>query len=258
MAATHIVDQVTDIAVIVEFIELWLREEEYDKKYNVDYCPGINAQLLTFLSIFSFILYRVVSAISIYQLSNNKTRFFLQLLDLELFRALRVNYLNGNTEPCYPQRQIRFFESMLESTPQVLIQLFFAIKSNQGSTIVYISIISSFLMIASKVIAEDKYAMHEIYQKASLDKTNIKNILMYVWIKRGYLFRSFYRLVDIVYRLSVALLMWLFIGGTTLFVAVAVECVIVFIVCRNTEELSVTIFICAFVSVTFITKHRWS
>ena len=237
-AITHIVDQVTDIAVIIEFIDLWLLEDRYQKKYGIDICPDINAKFLTFSSITTFILYRIVSAANIYRMSNSWKRFFFQLLDLELFRAMRVNYINGKHEPCYPQQQIRYFEAMLESTPQTLIQLFFIIKSNQQSTIVYISTICSFFMIATKAMAEDKLGCKADYRNGSLDKTNVKNVLKYPWIKRKYLFRAFYRVADIIYRLFVALLLWLFVGGAILFVVMVVECAAVFRICHVTDELS--------------------
>ena len=238
---THVVDQVTDIAVVVEFLELSSLEAEQRKENDVDYCPGINSTFLAAWSITALVLYRIVSAISIYRLTKDWKRIFYQLLDFELFRTMHVNYVNESTDPCNPQRMIQSLEAVLESMPQALIQLFFVIKSsaegNTASDVVYVSTVWSILMIASKAIREDKLAFYEPYQTASLDKTSCKNILMYPWIKRGYILRAFYRLADVMYRLSVALLIWLFLGGFELIVLVCCECAVLFFLCWKTKEL---------------------
>ena len=104
----HTFDQVTDIAVILEFIQLYQFEQKYNNKISddFDYCPGVNPGILAACSIFALLLYRIVSAVSIYRVTNDWKRIFLQLLDLELFRAMYVNYAVNSTNPCNPQRWI--------------------------------------------------------------------------------------------------------------------------------------------------------
>ena len=95
----------TDIAVCVEFVELAIKENKYnnDKYNNVDICPGVNMVYLSLLSIGAILLYRIVSAYSIYRLTNDIKRIFSQLLDFELFRTMYVNYVNESIDPCNPK-----------------------------------------------------------------------------------------------------------------------------------------------------------
>ena len=96
----------TDIAVIVEFIELAILEDKNNNK-EFDVCPGVNTKWLAIVSIGALLMYRIVSAYSIYRLTKDVTRIFLQLLDFELFRTMYVNYVNESTFPSNPQRWIQ-------------------------------------------------------------------------------------------------------------------------------------------------------
>eukprot|EP01084_Bolivina_argentea_P215366 365619_1 len=119
----HIFDQGTDITVAIQFYIL--AQTKHDNG-NWTECNGLNVWYLFILTILSMIIYRIISAYLIYQNTTSKQRVFRvisQLFDLELFRALYINYLCDKNTPCDPQRWISALEAALESSPQALIQL---------------------------------------------------------------------------------------------------------------------------------------
>ena len=246
VAANHIFDQVTDIAVAIEFMQLWEKERKYNNKISndFDYCPGVNTAFLAFSSVFALLLYRIVSAISIFYLTKDFRRIFLQFFDLELFRTMKVNYINDSNNPCNPQRWLQSLESFLESTPQALIQLYFVIKSNihgsgrSVSNTVYISSFWSIWMIANRAVSEDRLAFKEEYQDASINSWKPSRLARYCCIKKGYLARFFYRITDVFYRLCMLLLVWLFMGGFLLTVILFCESVAILYLCHRADELS--------------------
>ena len=249
----HIFDQVTDFAVVIEFIQLWLLEQKYNNKVSsdFDYCPGVNTGLLALWSIVALLLYRLVSAVSIFRLTKDVKRIFLQFFDLELFRTMYVNYINDSTNPCNPQRWIQSLESFLESTPQALIQLYFVIKSGihnrSVSNTVYVSTLWSIWMVANRAVSEDRLAFKEEYQNASINSWKLSKISRYFCIKKGYLGRLVYRLMDVFYRLCIVLLVWLFIGGLEIGLILFVESMVLVFFCWKTNELSDTIVVILFV-----------
>ena len=122
---THFVDQMTDIGVILNFYFIYQNELKFGAS---EYCPEINGLYLFIASIFAFLFYRLVSSIIIFQQTKKVSRFFLQLFDFELYRALYLNYKLNANRPTNPQRWIQSLEAMLEAFPQTLIQLFFVVK----------------------------------------------------------------------------------------------------------------------------------
>ena len=101
--ATHLVDQATDIGVIIKFYQI----SEYESENNVN-CPNINGTNLFCLSLTAFIFYRVVSCIWIYNITKGK-KFdtFLQLFDLKLYHALYINFVLNKQTPSNPQRYLQ-------------------------------------------------------------------------------------------------------------------------------------------------------
>ena len=232
---THFIDQVTDIAVIIEFYNLW----QLELKNGSDYCPVINGRYLFIASICSLLLYRIVAAISIFRQTRQWHRILIQFFDLELFRALYVNYISRSDDPCNPQRWIQSLEAILEASPQALIQLFYLIKTrtigSDASNVVYFSLGWSLWSIASKAISEDKIAFKEQFQKSSV---KCKQLPSYFCLRKGYLTRWVFRIIDVLYRVSVLILIWLILGGFILICVVVIEFVVLAYFCRRTDELS--------------------
>eukprot|EP01084_Bolivina_argentea_P208773 355813_1 len=121
----HIFDQVTDIAVAVQFYYL------AKNKANTDWidCDGLNIWYLFIVTILSMCVYRIISSYLIYQSTKSIKRLILQILDFELLRAVYINYLCNKTEPCDPQRWITALEAALESSPQAIIQLIYLVRT---------------------------------------------------------------------------------------------------------------------------------
>ena len=247
VALRHGLDQVTDVAVIIEFMNLYLLE----KSNGEDYCPVINPGYLLSCSIMSFLCYRIVSGVFIWHITGKPKRFFLQLLDLELFRALGVNYVANSKTPCNPQRWIQSLEAVLESTPQAFIQLFYIAKTSvYGETaniVVFLSLIYSIWSIANKSTSEDKIAFKRVYQNIKKSKKNmydggyIGGKEKYAWYDRinwGYIARILYRIVDVIYRVSVFFLTWIVCGGVWAFIILVVEVSVIFYFCKKYDELS--------------------
>ena len=113
-------------------------------------------------------------------------------------------------------------EAILESSPQIVIQLFYIIKTNSASLIVYISLIWSLYTIASKAIAEDKLHFKKEYQSWHNCKNYFKRVL--------------YRMADITYRVSIILLIWLILGGEYAFLIILVEFVVLLFICKRTDN----------------------
>ena len=121
---THLFDQMTDIGVIAKFYILYENENKHQTN-----CQRFNPLFLFIASIFSFSFYRIVSAVLIYKQTKKWYRFWLQMFDLEIYRALRINYKLKINQPTNPQRWIQSLEAMLEAFPQTMIQLYFCIRT---------------------------------------------------------------------------------------------------------------------------------
>ena len=164
---THIFDQVTDITVAIQFYELAVTKSDND----YEACGGLNIWYLFILTILSMVIYRVISSYLVYK-STHKSLLHLifQLLDIELFRALYINYLGNKTEPCDPQRFITAMEASLESAPQALIQMIYLVKTNtfDSSIIILVSFLSSLWSIITKLVSDDKIIVVEKAKRANV------------------------------------------------------------------------------------------
>ena len=91
-------------------------------------------------------------------------------------------------------------------------------------------------MISNRAVTEDKLAFKQKYQKGSVS-LNWQSISRYCCLRRGYVFRVFYRLFDVTFRLSVILLIWLFIGGLSAGTVLLLESGVLLAFCCKTDEL---------------------
>eukprot|EP01084_Bolivina_argentea_P140984 247770_1 len=154
----HLFDQLTDLAVIIQFYEI--ATNELISQNNWAACNGLNMWYLFILSIVALLMYRLITACLIYFYTNKSwTRLLLQIVDLELFRSIKINYLCNKSEPCDPQVWLTAMEAALESIPQSLIQLVYLIKTDAfqfSNILIAISLISSLWSITSKLMQDDK------------------------------------------------------------------------------------------------------
>ena len=170
------------------------------------------------------LLYRLVSAYNIYKQTNSIIRALLQLFDFELYRTLYVNYILSNDEPNVIQKWIQSMEATYESTPQLIIQAYFLIKTdNYKNELIVLSVIWSFISISMKAISEDKLMVYR--GSESNFKMSTKYFKKFKCINKFYMLRLFWRLFDLFYRISILLLIWLFLGTGFFLIIVCFELV---------------------------------
>ena len=228
---THIIDQTTDIAVIIEFGKIYI----YEKENNID-CPLINGLYLFSMSLFMFLLYRFVSAAWVYNETKSIFDTLLQLLDLKLYHALYINFLINKDVPSNPQRYLQILEASLESFPQTIIQLYYLIKIGSDFTsdpLITISLIFSIINISSKMISEDKVffdkSWHTIEFKLKPFHINFRYILRYAL-----------RFIDLCYRLVLTLLLWIIVGGCAVSIYIGFETISLILLAMHSRR-SVTV-----------------
>eukprot|EP01084_Bolivina_argentea_P066460 121139_1 len=223
----HIFDQITDVSVAIQFYILGTT------KSNEDWsdCNGLNMWYLFVLTVLSMLIYRLISASLIYQSTKSIQRFFIQILDFELLRALYINYLCNNTEPCDPQRWITTLEATFESTPQALIQLLYLVKTNtfSSSYLVVISFLSSLICIISKLVSDDKSIVIIKAKKLNF-KFERKCISLF------YMLRFIWRIFDISSQIFLMTLIWIAMGGVILTIKVVIESFLLLVICITTKQ----------------------
>ena len=86
----HLMDQATDIGTIIEFINLYKRQQKYGRH---KYCANVYGLFFVVVSIFAFMLYRIISTIQIWKMTNHSmSDTMLQLMDLEIFKTIFIAY----------------------------------------------------------------------------------------------------------------------------------------------------------------------
>ena len=231
----QIIDQATDIAVIIQFYQIY----KFEKENNYD-CKGINGGYLFWLSLTAFFLYRIVSCIWVYIITDGKKLDTLfQLFDLKLYHALYINFKLHKDKPSNPQRFLQMLDATLESFPQCIIQMFYLIRigtfenhsfnGNFANNLVIVSLVFSIFNITSRTIEEDKIYFHEHWR-----------LLEFNWqpfhINWRYLVRFVWRLLDISSRFGCILLMWLGLGGMVTFVYICFESFVLILLAMKTKR----------------------
>eukprot|EP01084_Bolivina_argentea_P022228 41316_1 len=209
----HFFDQATDCGVIFEY---WrLRNDE-----NV----GINTLWLFGTSIFVIILHRIISSFAIYQLTRNKSFILYQLLDVLMIRCIWTNYQLGTDEPSNSQRYLQVLEAIFESAPQILISTAFLIKSQLDSVnpIIVISLITSFWSLSARVSSDDKQMFKDDWKSFKHSDCLCINPL---WIVR-----VLWRFLEITSRIVLLAVVWINLGGLSVFIILGLECIYLSIV----------------------------
>ena len=234
---THTIDQMTDVGVIVAFGLLYKKESNIGS----DYCPSINPLSLLIFSLISFWLYRIIASMAIYFQTKSYIRIIYQIFDLELYRALFINYKLNTDIPSNPQRWIQSLEAVFEAFPQTLIQLFYVTKTNSFDPLIVFSLIWSLWAIITKTANEDKIFFTFMYQKGNYHCLSLKYWRKGKCVSWGYVARLVYRAGDVLWRVFTLLLVWVFIGGFGFTIIVLLETAILVSMARKTKEF------CAFV-----------
>ena len=233
---THVFDQATDIGVIVEFYQLWQSEI----KYGNDICIDVNGLYLFVLSIGCLFLYRIVSSLLVLYRTKSIARGVLQFFDVLLFDTIYINYKHDSSEPSNPQKWLQFLEATFEAFPQSLIQLFFVFKTSNYNDTVILSLIFSMFSLMNKIITDDKPAFTQEKGKYPNIKLSLKSFQKWT-INKYYVIRVTFRIFDVLYRLLLLSLFWIFLGGFSLFVILFVEIIVHLVAGFIYNELSVHI-----------------
>ena len=128
----HMLDTGTDIGVCIQFYYLAMTQDMCDIGI-----PSFDLNFLFILSVAAIITYRVLTAIYLWILTKDLSiptqmlRFLSSLLDLEIIRAMYVNFKLQRNKPCNPQRLINVLEGCLESAPQALLQTVYLWRTRQ-------------------------------------------------------------------------------------------------------------------------------
>ena len=220
---THIIDQATDIAVIIKFYQI----SNNDIKCGNNNNNNTSGEELFFASLFFFVFYKIISCIWIYIVTGGKILdSLLQLIfDAKLYHALYINFTLNKQEPCNPQRYLQILEASIESFPQCVIQLYFLISEGSNANdssieIIYLSLLFSIWNISSKMISEDKVYFMQEWQ--SLD-FQLKPFSLNV----RYIGRFIFRMIDFVDRLLLLVLTWTVLGGVTVLIYICFEFMVI-------------------------------
>ena len=224
--ATHIIDQATDIAIIIEFY--LIHKAEIDK--NAD-CTGINGLSLFILSLIAFCFYRIISSIWVYTIThgNYKIKLFhvtLQMLDLKMYHALYINFVANKQKPNTIQKYLQLMEACLESFPQIIIQLFYFIKLNftfSGNYLLLVSLIFSIYSVSTKITSED-----QAYFVEKCKDSNFKCVWhkCKIRLNKYFVLRFIVRLMDVICRVTFLLSVWIYFGGIVAALYVGLQCIL--------------------------------
>eukprot|EP01083_Nonionella_stella_P106141 305834_1 len=148
----HIFDTATDIGVILDWHRL-SQDEAQGKNLK-----GMDMQGFFYLSIGVLLFYRLVSSMIIFGMTHSVKKTLLQLLDLELFETILINWRLGRDQPCDPQIFIQKLEGIFESAPQAVLQMMYIWKSNSTTTdyLVVMSLTFSLVSLASRFSTDDE------------------------------------------------------------------------------------------------------
>ena len=179
---THIINQATDIGVTIEFYRISQQEGSNE-------CDDVRPFVLCIASILFIILYRVVTAFCLYSLTFRLDYIILQLFDVLILQSIVVNTVllnnsitiknnenqtknkNKNKNKisiCKPQMLIEKFSMVIQSFPQLLLQLYFIIQTKSQNGLILFSIFISFFSIISLLVIQDNRLLIETSQ----DKEN--------------------------------------------------------------------------------------
>ena len=183
---------------------------------------------------FFFLFYRVVSAVMVFRGTRNVWYAFGQFLfEYMLYRAVWVNYIRKCKRPCSPQKWLQ----NMEAFPQLIIQMFFTIKSGEFEGFVVFSIVWSMISMVNKAASEDRQLFAKYGWENWQDAQWTHQQFPFVNVR--YLIRLLFRIFDISHRALIIVLVWTELGGLCTVIAATVEFTLLFAIVTKTKELSI-------------------
>ena len=240
----NIFDQSSDIGFI--FGMYGLMSKEMNKGNN--YCENINATYLFSLSLFFFLFYRITSSVMVFIGTKNICYAIGQFLfEYMLYRSIYVNYRLKCKEPNSGQLWIQNMEAMFEAFPQLVLQMYYMIQTDQLEWFVIISIIFSMLSMVNKTVSEDKglfwRGIDGNWQDAEWTCKRLP------CVNSLYLLRLLFRVFDISHRVLIIVIVWYEFGGEILFIVAASEFCVLLLIVFITKEFSFLFIFCVHVVV---------
>eukprot|EP01083_Nonionella_stella_P273194 926654_1 len=204
----HIFDTATDIGVVLD----WHRLSQYEAQGKDHNLEGMDMKGFFYLSIGVLLFYRLVSSMIIFGMTYSVKKTLLQLLDLELFETILINWRLGRDQPCDPQVFIQKLEGIFESAPQAVLQMMYIWKSNSTTDIDYLVVMSltfSLVSLSSRFSTDDE----KLFQTRSAH-FHSKCSNREEWeCGEYYFYRRIWRILDVTSRICVLCLVWVCIGG---------------------------------------------
>ena len=208
----HILDQSTDIAVICGFLIIMIQSNNDNNNNNSNTnCNGLQLDNMEYLFVFSLVFllsYRIVTGVAVSIAIKNAFPAIGQLLmEIILYRAIWVNYHLNRNQPCRPQKWLQQMESMLQSFPQSIVQMYFLLETDFVSSdtfkaLIVLSIIFSILSLVNMSLLQDEILLGKFKSRF--------NTLNYNFM---YLLHALFRILDISGRVSILALVWSTLGG---------------------------------------------
>ncbi len=181
---------------------------------------------LFWLSLLFICAYRIISSLLLFYYTKNPKKLFLQLLDFEFLETLNVNWILKRKEPNTLQRYLQSLEASFESAPQCVVQFYFLVKTGTVSNLTLFSLLLSIWTLVSAVVRDDKHLFEDGAQAAGFGnlwkaQADIFHFALEerisTWkcfkLNFGWFMRLFFRLFDILGRLSIIAFSWLTLGG---------------------------------------------
>eukprot|EP01084_Bolivina_argentea_P177511 306948_1 len=158
----HIYDIATDIGILIEWAELSYLQHIKHKSTQSLNLGNLNMFELFICAFFAFWLYRIITAFLIFNYTKSYKRFFLQLMDLEIYRCIKISHLLGKNKAGSLQRWLLKYEAIFESAPQAVLQLVYLINTKDfDNGLLISSLLFSFFSVAAKFTYDDATFFNE-------------------------------------------------------------------------------------------------
>ena len=205
-------DTASDYGLLVEWYNLMIAQQ--NEPANIE--PQLDMRAMFICCVAVLLFYRLYSSFRIYQLTKSKMNFIYQFLfDYGLIKAMYVNIINMHSlEVLGFTKAFRSLEGMAESLPQAVLVLVFLLKSeNNYNFIAWFSFSLSMYSLVSRVMAIDDPYFIETWKKINIEATNILQCNFCFSVNRFYLYRLFYRIIDITTTVLLHGMIWHVFGG---------------------------------------------
>eukprot|EP01083_Nonionella_stella_P043282 116780_1 len=126
-------------------------------------------------------------------------------------------------------------EATFESAPQILISTAFLVKSSISSAnnpIIIISLITSFWSVSARVSGDDKLMFKDEWKSLECSSR-------FPFVNCRYIIRVLWRFLEISSRIILLCLMWIDLGGLSVFIVLTAELIYLSVICFGLQSIGV-------------------